>query len=361
MSLTQEEIIRYSRQTIMPELGAEGQLRLKSSSILIVGLGGLGSPAALYLAAAGVGKLGLVDDDSVDVSNLHRQVLYETSQIGQSKARMAGEKLQKLNPHVQCVIHSERLTAQNSRQLFSQYDFILDGADNFATRYLTNDTAFFTEKILISASVLGFEGQISVFDSKTGPCYRCLYPEPPPAGSVPSCAEAGVLGAMPGMMGSLQAIEALKLILGLPTLQSQLLLVEGLEMNVTKLRISKNPDCPLCGVNPKIRELKEENFVCAADSKVKEITHQELEKLMKNQALQLLDVREGSEFSEGKLSYTHHIPLADLEKNYQSLALETPLVIYCRSGSRSLKACQFLTAKGYNVMNLKGGIKARPK
>lgn len=345
---------RYSRQILMPEVGEAGQKRLKKASVLFIGLGGLGSPAALYLAAAGVGRLGLIDFDKVDVSNLHRQILYDTTQEGVAKTKAAQERLRNLNPEVELEVFNEKLSIDNAEKIFERFDIILDGADNFATRYLTNDAAYFSKKILVSASVLGFEGQLTVFTPES-PCYRCLYPEPPPQGLVPSCAEAGVLGVAPGMMGVLQANEVLKIVLSIgESLSSKLLLVNLLNSDFTKLQIEKNPDCPLCGAAPSIKQLKEENFVCSTDVKIKEVSMHELKRWTKT--YQLLDVREASEFAEGKLDYTHHIPLQELEHKYVDLSQETPIVVYCRSGGRSMKACAFLQSKGLLVYNLSGGI-----
>ncbi len=347
---------RYLRQILMPEVGELGQGRLKKTSVLVVGLGGLGTPAALYLAAAGVGRLGLIDYDTVDVSNLHRQILYSTQEQGASKVECAKQRLTSFNPEITIETYNERLSIANAEKIMTKYDVILDGADNFATRYLVHDAAFFLKKTLVSASVLGFEGQLTVF-SPGEPCYRCLYPEPPPAGSVPSCAEAGVFGVAPGIMGTLQANEVLKHILGIgDVLNSQILMVNILNSQFIKLKMTKNPDCPLCGTHPSIKSLQEENFVCSTDSKIKEINYQDLQSWSKNKHFQLLDVREAKELLEGLLDYTHHIPLKELEERYTSLSQETPIVVYCQTGGRSLKACTLLQAKGYHVYNLQGGL-----
>lgn len=357
MSLSPDEKQRYSRQIRMPELGESGQLKLKNASVLVIGLGGLGSPATLYLAAAGVGRIGIIDYDTVDISNLHRQILYSTDQNKKSKVESAKERLLGLNSEIKIDTYEEKLSLKNALSLFSKYDFILDGADNFATRYLSNDAAFFAKKTLISASILGFEGQLSVFSPRAF-CFRCLYPEPPPSGSVPSCAEAGVLGVLPGVMGTLQAAEALKHILSLgKSLESQILMVNLLSMEFTKLSAFKNPDCPLCGKSPTIKDLKEENFICSTEKLVEEISASEFKQWSKNKTFQLLDVREASEFSEGKLAYTHHIPLGDLEHKFSVLSQETPIIVYCRSGGRSRKACEFLLSRGYRVFNLADGFK----
>lgn len=359
MHLNKNEELRYRRQIQLPEIGAEGQIKIKNASVLILGLGGLGSPVALYLTAAGIGHLGIIDGDQIDCSNLQRQILYTTSDEGKYKTTTAEQRLHELNPLIRLTTFNERLTANNAFKIFSMFDFILDGADNFATRYLSNDAAFFTKKVLVSASVLGFEGQLSTFDANKGPCYRCLYPEPPAAGTVPSCAESGVLGAVPGVMGSLQALEVLKLILGLPiNTKENLMICNFLDFQFHLLQIKKNPDCPLCGNNATIKEINERHFVCATDLRIKSVLPTELNAWLNQKKINLLDVRDLSEFSEGILKYTHHIPLANLETEYIQIPLETPLVVYCRSGNRSQQACQFLQSKGYNVFNLQGGIQA---
>ncbi len=354
MALSKEELKRYSRQLTLEQVGEAGQQKLKDASVLIVGVGGLGSPASLYLAAAGVGRIGLIDFDIVDNSNLHRQILFSTSDQGQSKAEVAKKKLLDLNPSIQIESYNHRLSADNAREIFSKYDFICDGADNFSTRYIVNDAAFFAGKPLISASILGFEGQFSVFNLKNGPCYRCLYPEPPPAGQVPSCAEAGVLGVLPGMMGSLQATAILKLILGLHHSEThQLILYDAIQMNWTNLEISKNPDCPLCGNQPSIREMKEIVFTCEA---IAGISPQQLQAQLGSPKFQLLDVREGFEREICQIPGSLHIPLAQLSTNWTRLSQETPVVVYCKSGGRSRKACELLTQKGFHCQNLEGGI-----
>lgn len=258
MILSSQEKIRYSRQIQLREIGEEGQKKLKTSSVLVVGAGGLGSPAALYLAAAGVGRIGILDDGVVELSHLHRQILYQLENQNQSKAEVAGKTLSRLNSDIQLVVHNERLTAQNAIGLFKQYDFVLDGADNFSTRYLSNDAAYFAKKPLITASILGFEGQLSIFNSNHGPCYRCIYPNPPEEGTVPSDKDTGVMGAVYGILGSMQAFETIKLILNLkPNLESFLLQCDLLNMSWSPYQLSKNMDCPLCGLRPKIHELKD--------------------------------------------------------------------------------------------------------
>jgi sulfur-carrier protein adenylyltransferase/sulfurtransferase len=361
MSLSPSEKIRYSRQTILPELGEAGQLKLKNARVLIVGIGGLGAPAALYLAAAGVGTIGLLDDDVVSISNLHRQIIYDSTQVEQPKVIMAQQRLKNLNPEIKLISHQQRLNAQNALKIFSQYDFVLDGADNFLTRYLVNDASFMSGIPLISASILGFEGQLAVFNEphKDSLCYRCLYPEPPPAGTQPSCAEAGVLGSLPGFMGSLQATEVLKRIIGIGNLSpGQLLIYNALELEFHKMKVVKNTNCPLCGNTPTIHDLNEENFVCSSDIKNKtpSITAKELEARLHKLDFQLLDVREPAELDICKLPLTHHIPLQRLFADYNILALETPVIVYCKSGRRSLEACKLLQTKGYRAINLTGGI-----
>jgi sulfur-carrier protein adenylyltransferase/sulfurtransferase len=354
MAFSKEELKRYSRQLTLEQVGVAGQMKLKQASVLIVGVGGLGSPASLYLAAAGVGRIGIIDFDIVDNSNLHRQVLYTTSDEGQSKAEVARRKLLDLNPCIQVEAYNQRLTAKNAADIFSKYDYICDGADNFSTRYLVNDAAHFAGKPLISSSVLGFEGQFAVFNWNQGPCYRCLYPEPPPAGSVPSCAEAGVLGVLPGVMGSLQATAVLKLILDLnPEQKYELVLFDAIQITWTNLEISRNPDCPLCGIKPSIFQVKETVFACET---IENIAPKNLHKTLGNQLFQVLDVREDFERQICHISGSLHIPLAQLETKWTQLSQETPVVIYCKSGGRSRKACELLIQKGFHCQNLEGGI-----
>ena len=346
----------------MPEVGPGGQRKLSEAKVLLVGLGGLGSPAALYLAAAGVGTLGLIDFDRVDETNLQRQVIYFSQDSGKPKALAAKERLLQLNPEIKIEAFDEKLTLHNALSLFAKFDYIVDGADNFATRFLVNDASYFSGKPLVSASVLAFEGQLCVFNLKKGPCYRCLFAEPPPAGSVPSCTEIGVLGTMPGMMGVMQANEVLKLILGLNEQSSgKMFLWNGLANEMTSLDIQKNPECALCGKNKTITELKEQNFVCSLDQDIPQITEAELIEGLQKKNFQILDVREASELAQGKLNFNFHIPLGNLEKEYSQISQETPLLIYCQSGIRSLKACELLKSKGYHVLNLQGGFKSLSK
>lgn len=346
----------------MPEIGPAGQQKILNAKVLLVGVGGLGSPAALYLAAAGVGKLGLIDFDTVDISNLQRQVLYSSSDAGKTKVLAAKDRLQQLNPEIEIQIFAEKLTSENAFSLFTQFDYILDGADNFATRFLVNDASYFSKVPLVSASVLNFEGQLAVYNHQGGPCYRCLFSEPPPAGSVPSCAEVGILGTMPGLLGTMQANEVLKLILGLgQASHSKLFVWDGLSNEMTTLQIHKNPGCPLCGHDPKIKELKDENFVCSTDQLIQQISEIEFQEILQDKKFKVLDVRELPELSVSKLNFDFHIPLGVLEKNYQQISQETPILVYCQTGVRSMKACDFLKSKGYRVLNLKGGIQSLEK
>lgn len=360
MSLTKEEIRRYRRQMILPEVGEAGQRRLRDSSALIVGLGGLGSPVALYLAAAGVGRLGLIDFDTVETSNLQRQIIYSSSDENAPKTEAAAARLRALNPSLRIDAHQERLEVANALGLFANYDLVIDGADNFATRYLVNDAAHLTGRPLVSASILGFEGQLGIFMAHGGPCYRCLYPEPPPAGEVLSCAEAGVLGALAGVMGSLQALEALKLLLGVGAAREpSLLLYDALNLTFTKLTVQRDSGCALCGSSPTIRELREENFVCATSpSSIPEISPSELQHLLSEGSVTLIDVREDFERAISRIEPSTHLPLGELPTRWKTLSPETPLVLYCRSGQRSLRACRELTMKGFRCLNLRGGLLA---
>lgn len=357
MTLSKQELQRYGRQLILPELELSGQLRLKNSSVLIAGLGGLGSPVALYLAAAGVGRIGVLDYDTVDVSNLHRQILYSTSDIGKHKADVTARKLQDLNSEIQIDVWNTRLDISNVQKILNDYDLICDGADNFVTRYLINDAAYFAKKPVVSASILGFEGQLMVLNRPNGPCYRCLYPEPPPPGTVPSCAEAGVLGVLPGVMGTLQATAALQNILGQTDPNShQLLAYNAKQLSMTNLEIQKNPDCPLCSDQARIHQVSEIQFEC---SLVPSISVQELKKMISlGSTFQLLDVREDFERQICSLQNHIAIPMKDLEYGLTKLSQETPIIVYCKSGARSLRACEFLIQKGFACHNLEGGILA---
>ena len=365
LPLSQEEIKRYSRHLIMPEVGLEGQLKLKRASVLLIGAGGLGSPLALYLAAAGVGRIGIVDFDVVEESNLHRQIIHGTDDVGRSKLESAQSRLREINPHVAVETHETRLTSENALELFCGYDLVADGTDNFPTRYLVNDACVLTGKPNVYGSIFRFEGQASVFAVKDAPCYRCLYPEPPPAGLVPSCAEGGVLGILPGIVGLIQATEAIKLILGEgEPLVGRLLLFDALAMSFRTLRLRKNPDCPVCGVNPTIRGLIDYEAFCGVEAAPAdgagefEISPQELKaKLDRGEDVFLLDVREPQEWSISRLEGATLIPLGTLPYSLGKLSTADAIVAYCRSGSRSRKAVQLLREAGFRkVKNLAGGI-----
>jgi len=364
--LSNLEILRYSRHLIMPEVGMEGQRKLKASSVLIVGAGGLGTPAAIYLAAAGVGRLGLVDFDVVDRTNLHRQILYSEEDLGRSKLEIARERLRKVNPHVEVETHHVRLDSTNALQILRDYDIILDGSDNFPTRYLVNDACVLLGKPNVYASIFRFEGQASVFYAKQGPCYRCLYPEPPPPGLVPSCAEGGVLGVLPGIMGSIQALEAIKLILGNGRpLIGRLLLFDAQAMSFRELKLQKDPNCPICGPNPTIRELIDYEAFCGVQEQVElereqEITPETLKEWMDSgRRFQILDVREPHEYQICHFPNAKLIPLGQLPQRVHELDTAELIVVHCHTGNRSARAVQLLTAMGFRrVKNLKGGIDA---
>jgi len=373
-SLTNDDLGRYSRHLILPEVGMEGQQRLKAAKVLCVGTGGLGSPLALYLAAAGIGTLGLIDFDVVDASNLQRQIIHSTKDIGRKKTESAKEKLNALNPALNVVLHDTMLTSANALEIFAPYDIIADGTDNFQTRYLVNDACVLLNKPNAYGSIFRFEGQASVFATEEGPCYRCLYPEPPPPGLVPSCAEGGVLGILPGLVGVIQATEVIKLILGKgEPLIGRLMLVDALTMRFRELKLRKNPDCPVCGKNPTVTELIDYNQFCgisaepAADAPIKngipQITVKELkERLDKKEARNdnflLLDVREPYEVQiaqiGGKL-----IPQNDVQSRISELNPQQEIIVHCRSGARSQKIAELLKANGFEkVSNLAGGILA---
>ena len=372
--LTNDELGRYSRHLILPEVGMEGQQRLKAAKVLCVGTGGLGSPLALYLAAAGIGTLGLIDFDVVDASNLQRQIIHSTRDIGRKKIDSAQEKLNALNPALNVVKHDTMLTSANALEIFAQYDIIADGTDNFQTRYLVNDACVLLKKPNAYGSIFRFEGQASVFATEEGPCYRCLYPEPPPPGLVPSCAEGGVLGILPGLVGVIQATEVIKLILGKgEPLIGRLLLVDALTMRFRELKLRKNPDCPVCGANPTVTELIDYNQFCgiapepaqAAQVKngIPQISVRELKtrldkKEINNDNFLLLDVREPYEFQiaqiGGKL-----IPQNDVPHRLSELNPEQEILVHCRSGARSQKIAELLKANGFQkVSNVAGGILA---
>jgi adenylyltransferase/sulfurtransferase len=367
--LSNEEIRRYSRHLIMPEVGLEGQKKLKAARVLAIGTGGLGSPLSLYLAAAGVGTLGLVDFDVVDDSNLQRQVLFGTRDVGRPKLAAASERLKDLNPNVNVVSFEERLTSQNALAIFRDFDIVADGTDNFPTRYLVNDACVLTGKPNVYASIFRFEGQASVFWAERGPCYRCLYSEPPPPGVVPSCAEGGVLGILPGLMGVIQATEVVKLILGTgEPLIGRLLLVDALGMRFRELKLRKNPDCVVCGPNPTVTKLIDYEAFCGvapvvsspamSRALVPELTVEELKTLRDAGApIVLVDVREPREIAISDLPGSVKIPLGTLPQSLEKLGREDDVVVYCRTGGRSAQAVQFLLANGYSkARNLAGGI-----
>lgn len=367
-ALSNEEVLRYSRHLIMPEVGMDGQLKLKQARVLCIGTGGLGAPLGLYLAAAGVGRIGLVDFDKVDLTNLQRQILFSSSDVGRPKIEAASTRLRGLNPDIQIDQHETRLTSENALDLFRDYDIIVDGTDNFPTRYLVNDACVLLGKPNVYGSIFRFEGQVSIFGYPSGPCYRCLYPEPPPPGLVPSCAEGGVLGVLPGIVGALQAAEAIKLILGKgEPLVGRLLLFDALAMRFRELKLRKNPECPACGDHPTVTKLLDYLEFCgirgeeapAPQTSVPEITPRELKtRLDRGDDLFILDVREPHEYQICNLG-GHLIPLGDLPKRVSELDSSREIIAHCRSGKRSAEATQFLQKAGFRkVLNLKGGILA---
>ncbi len=362
-----EERTRYSRHLIMPEVTIAGQRRLKAARVLCIGAGGLGSPASLYLAAAGVGTLGLVDADTVDLSNLQRQILFGTGDVGRSKLAAARERLHATNPHITLRLHEERFVSSNAMEIIQDYDIVIDGSDNFPTRYLSSDACVFARKPNIYGSVFRFDGQASVFAPHLGgPCYRCLFPQPPPAGSVPNCAEAGVLGVLPGIVGMLQAIEALKLILGLgDSLLGRLLHFDALKMKFREFHLRRDPECPVCGEHPTITELQDYEQFCAGPQRtdrsvVPEITVQELQcKRAANEHFMLLDVRETFEDEIATIAGRTLIPLGELPSRLHEVPHDSEIVIHCHSGIRSAHAAQLLREAGFDrVFNLAGGIDA---
>ena len=367
--LTPAELRRYSRHLILPEVGVPGQERLKAASVLLVGAGGLGSPLALYLAAAGVGRLGLVDFDQVDESNLQRQILHGTSGLGRGKLDSARARLADINPHVVVETHETRLTRDNALQLLRGYEVVADGTDNFATRYLVNDACTLLGIPNVYGSIFRFEGQASVFDARRGPCYRCLYPEPPPPGLVPSCAEGGVLGVLPGVIGVIQAIEVIKLLLDLgETLVGRLLLFDALAMSFRELELRKDPACPLCGERPTITELIDYEQFCGltpseqavATAERVEITVSELRAMRdEGRDLVLVDVREPFEERIARIEGSRLIPLGTLPTRIHELDPERTIVLYCHRGVRSLRALDLLRRSGFqHLHSLRGGIDA---
>ena len=368
MDLSNQEITRYSRHLIMPEVGIEGQKKLKNSRVLCIGAGGLGSPLALYLAAAGVGTLGILDFDVVDFSNLQRQVIHSEKTVGTPKVESARDRLLELNSDTNIVTYNEMLNSDNAMDIMKDYDVVVDGTDNFATRYLTNDACVFLGIPNVYGSIFRFEGQVSVFDAKRGPCYRCLYPEPPPPGLVPSCAEGGVLGILPGVVGTIQASEVVKLIIGEGTpLIGRLLFIDVLEMEPRILKLRKDPDCPVCGENATVTELIDYQEFCGIGRgeeveeekpKVEEITVEQFSTIKENKAdFVLIDVREPHEYEICSLEGSRLIPLGELKDRTDELDPKDDIVVHCHHGGRSMKAATFLVEQGFSkVKNLKGGI-----
>ena len=367
--LTNDEIKRYSRHLIMPEVGVDGQRALKAGSVLCIGAGGLGSPAAMYLAAAGVGRIGIVDFDVVDFSNLQRQIIHGTPDVGRSKLASAKDRLRAINPHVQVDTYEVALSSENALSLFEPYDVILDGTDNFPTRYLVNDACVMLGKPNTYGSIFRFEGQASVFATKNGPCYRCLYPEPPPPGLVPSCAEGGVLGVLPGVIGVIQATEAIKLLTGIgEPLIGRFLLYDALKMRFREFKVPRDPDCPVCGAHPTVTALIDYEQFCGihpapTESPVTalngyEISTVELKaRLDRGDKLRIIDVREPNEFQINRIPGAELIPLGELPRRYAELDTTEELVMQCKMGGRSAKAADYLRSVGFTrVLNLTGGI-----
>ena len=366
--LSKEEVLRYSRHLIMPEVGMEGQLRLKQAKVMCIGTGGLGAPLGLYLAAAGVGRIGLIDFDAVDFTNLQRQVLFGTSDVGRPKISAAADRLRNLNPEIQIDTFEAHLTSENALDILKDYDIVVDGTDNFPTRYLVNDACVLLGKPNVYGSIFRFEGQVTIFGYPGGPCYRCLYPEPPPPGLVPSCAEGGVLGVLPGIVGTIQACETLKLILGKgERLIGRLLLFDALAMKFRELKLRKNPECPVCGEHRTITKLIDYAEFCgirgeeapSTVTNIPEITPRELKtRLDRGDDLFILDVREPHEYQICNLQ-GHLIPLGELSRRVHELDSSREIVAHCRSGKRSAEAVDFLQKAGFRkIWNLKGGILA---
>ena len=367
--LQPQQYERYRRHLSLPEMGPEGQLRLLESKVLLIGAGGLGCPLALYLAAAGIGRLGLVDDDVVDLSNLQRQVLYGTADVGRPKVDVAQERIRALNPDVQLDPFRVRLDSSNALEIFNDYDVIVDGTDNFPTRYLSNDACVLLGKPNVYGSIFRFDGQASVFDARRGPCYRCLFPEPPPPGSVPSCEEGGVLGVLPGLIATIQATETIKILTGLGrSLVGRLLIYDALSMEWTEFKLKKDPDCPVCGEHPTVTELIDYEGFCGVAPRstdemvVAQVSASEVAGRMKQgETLLLVDVRDSEELERAQIADSRWIPLAELDDRLSELEgwKDRPLVVHCHKGGRSARACEQLMAAGFNqVENLDGGIEA---
>jgi len=367
--MSQDDLLRYSRHLILPEVGLQGQRKLKAASVLVIGTGGLGSPLALYLAAAGIGRLGLVDFDVVDESNLQRQVLFGTSSVGTPKIEAAKARLLDLNPNVRIDTHPVRLTSDNAMALMRPYDVVVDGTDNFPTRYLVNDACVLLGKPNVYGSIFRFEGQASVFDARVGPCYRCLYPDPPPPGLVPSCAEGGVLGVLPGVIGVIQGIETIKLVLGIgEPMIGRLLLFDALSMRFRELKLRKDPACPICGAHPTIDALIDYEAFCGmtpteqamADAEHIEVTARELaDKRARGEAFDLIDVREPHEYEIARIEGAKLIPVNRLPERVNELDSSRDVILYCHHGQRSARALEFLRQSGFRkVKHLRGGIEA---
>jgi molybdopterin/thiamine biosynthesis adenylyltransferase/rhodanese-related sulfurtransferase len=363
-TFTDRELAHYSRHLSLREVGPDGQARLKGASVLLIGLGGLGSPLAMYLAAAGVGRIGIVEFDVVDASNLHRQVLFGSSQVGLPKLACGAARLRDLNPHIVVEEHASALTRDNARKIVTEYDVVADGADNFATRYLVNDACVLENKPLVSASILAFEGQLSVYNHGGGPCYRCLFPVPPPPGVVPSCAEGGVLGILPGVMGTLQATEVIKLVLGLGDVTSgRLIHYDALALAFSVFQVSRDLQCAICGDSPSITELVDYDAFCgagaSAESLVPQLTPAEAAGLLDAADTVFIDVRDTHERLADSLPRSEHVPLNELIETGVPFPASKRLVIYCASGSRSLLAAESLLRRGHTVVhNLEGGLSA---
>jgi molybdopterin/thiamine biosynthesis adenylyltransferase/rhodanese-related sulfurtransferase len=364
MTLDRDELVRYSRQLNLREVGEDGQRRLKAARVLCIGAGGLGSPAALYLAAAGLGTLGLVDDDDVDLSNLHRQLLYTTTDIGRNKVGMASERLRAINPQVAIETHRTRLRAENATELIRAYDIVIDGSDNLPTRYLSSDVGVWEKKPNIYGSVHQFEGQASVFAPHLGgPCYRCLFPDPPPPGTIPSCAEAGVLGVVPGIIGTIQALETIKLIIGAgESLIGRLLHFDALTLRTREFKIRRDQDCPVCGDTPRITAPINYEQFCQGQTTatVSSISATDLRQLLdQTDEVELVDVREPFEFEIARIDGSRLIPLGTIPDSLNEIPRANRTVLICKSGTRSGHAVQFLRNKGFkNLVNLAGGIDA---
>lgn len=370
INLSTQEVARYSRHLIMPEVALEGQKRLKAARVLLIGAGGLGSPLGLYLAAAGIGRIGLVDFDVVDFSNLQRQVLHGTPDVGRPKLQSAKDRLHAINPEVRLDLYETRLTSANALEIFAPYDIVIDGTDNFPTRYLVNDACVLLKKPNVYGSIFRFDGQASVFHPPQGPCYRCLYPEPPPPGEVPSCAEGGVLGILPGLIGCIQATEAVKLILGKgEPLVGRLLLYDALSMSFREFKVRRNPRCPMCGDRPTITQLIDYEQFCgvrgqeapvSATAQPDDISVEELkQRLDRNEKVFILDVRNPEEYQICRLAGSTLLPLPELGQRWRELDPEQEMIVHCKSGMRSQKAIHFLRQQGFSKLrNLKGGILA---